>query len=93
MNNVNEIFELLVSADESLSGSCWEDLSYSYCATPKDVIDDVIKTYMNNEIFGMDDVSETDKKLALAKYFQYVANKLVEEAIDSIAENIDKLGY
>lgn len=82
MNNVNEIFELLVSADESLSGSCWEDLSYSYYATPKDVIDDVIKTYMNNEIFGMDDVSETDKKLALAKYFQYVADTLNEHFVE-----------
>lgn len=76
MNNINEIYELIVSGDESLSGSCWEDLNYSYYATPKDVIDDVIKTYMSNEIFGMDDVSITDKKLALAKYFEYVAESL-----------------
>lgn len=76
MNNANEIFELLVNADESLSGSYWEELSYSYLDTPKNIVDDVINTYMNNEIFGMEDVTETDKKLALAKYFRYVADTL-----------------
>lgn len=86
MNNVDKIFELIVNADESLSGSCWEDLSYSYLDTPKDIIDDVIETYMNNEIFGIDNVTETDKKLALAKYFQYVANTLNKQPNNIIME-------
>lgn len=76
MSNVDKIFELIMNTDESLSGSCWEDLHYSYLDTPKDVIDNVIETYMNNEIFGMEDVTETDKKLALAKYFHYLADDL-----------------
>ena len=35
---------------------------------------------MNNDIFGIEDVTETDKKLALAKYFQYVADTLNMQA-------------
>lgn len=65
-----------MNADESLSGSCWEELSYSYLDTPKDIIDDVVEIYMNNEIFGMENIAENDKKLALAKYFQYIASEL-----------------
>lgn len=76
MNNVDKIFKLIINSDESLGGSCWEELNYSYLDTPKDVVDDVIQTYMNNEIFGMEDATEADKKLALAKYFQYVADDL-----------------
>lgn len=76
MNNVDKIFKLIIDSDESLSGSCWEELHYSYLDTPKDIVDDVIQTYMNNDIFGIEDVTETDKKLALAKYFQYVADIL-----------------
>lgn len=91
MNNVDKIFELIMNTDESLSGSCWEELHYSYLDTPKDVIDDVIETYMNNEIFGMEDVTETDKKLALAKYFRHVADTLgikIEDTLMQTENNI-----
>lgn len=80
MNNIDKIFKLIIDSDESLSGSCWEELHYSYLDTPKDIVDDVIQTYMNNDIFGMEDVTEADKKLALAKYFRYVADTLNEQA-------------
>lgn len=82
MNNVDKIFKLIIDSDESLSGSCWEELHYSYLDTPKDIVDDVIQTYMNNDIFGIEDVTETDKKLALAKYFQYVADTLNEHFVE-----------
>lgn len=81
MNNVDKIFERILNTDESLGGSCWEELHYSYLDTPKDIVDDVIETYMNNEIYDIEDVTETDKKLALAKYFQHMANELNKEAM------------
>lgn len=81
MNNVDKIFELIMNTDESLGGSCWEELHYSYLDTPKDIVDDVIETYMYNEIYDMKDITETEKKLALAKYFQHVANELNKEAM------------
>lgn len=76
MKNYEHILNLIETEDESLSGCCWERFNYSYHGTPKEIIDDVIETYMNNEIWDMEDVTETDKKLAMAKYLNKLADEL-----------------
>lgn len=78
MNNIEKILEMLKDGDESLGGSCWEELSYSYLDTPKEIINDVIKTYISNEIYSLEDITETEKKMALAEYFEYLAKELRE---------------
>ena len=76
MEKVNEIYELIKQADESLSGTYWTELNYSYRDTPKDIIDNVVNTYMNNDISGVENITDTDKRLALAKYLEDVTDKL-----------------
>lgn len=79
MTNVEKILELLKQGDEALSGSCWEELHYSYLDTPKEIINDVIEAYTNNDIFDLEDITKEEKKLALAEYFEYLAKGLKEE--------------
>lgn len=78
MNNIEKILEMLKEGDETLSGSCWEELNYSYLDTPKDIINDVIETYISNEIYSLENVTEEEKRLALAEYFEYLAKELRE---------------
>ena len=78
MNNIEKILEMLKDGDESLGGSCWEELHYSYLDTPKEIINDVTETYINNDIFALENVTEEEKRLALAEYFEYLAKELRE---------------